>query len=62
MRNRRLHLDVTIGLLRPPAPELRLTDLIAAALVNALVAAVAAPLVIGVKRRAEQRQQVLWWR
>jgi rod shape-determining protein MreD len=54
--------DVTIGLLRPPAPELRLTDLIAAALVNALVAAVAAPLVIGVKRRAEQRQQVLWWR
>jgi rod shape-determining protein MreD len=54
--------DVTTGLLRPPAPPLRLTDLIAAALVNALVAVVAAPLVIGVKRRAEQRQQVLWWR
>jgi rod shape-determining protein MreD len=54
--------DVTTGLVRPPAPPLRLTDLVAAALVNALVAAVAAPLVISVKRRAEQRQQVLWWR
>ncbi|MGD0248590.1 MAG: hypothetical protein ABSB75_06005 [Candidatus Limnocylindrales bacterium] len=54
--------DVTAGLLRPPAPPLRPTDLIIAAMVNALVAAIAAPLVIGVKRRAEQRQRVLWWR
>jgi cell shape-determining protein MreD len=54
--------DVTSGLLRPPAPPLLLTNLIAAALANAIVAAVLAPLVIGVKRRAEQRQRVLWWR
>jgi rod shape-determining protein MreD len=54
--------DVTAGLLRPPAPPLRPTDLIIAAMVNAVVAAIAAPLVIGVKRRAEQRQRVLWWR
>jgi cell shape-determining protein MreD len=54
--------DVTSGLLRPPAPPLLLTNLIAAALANAIVAAVLAPLVIGIKRRAEQRQRVLWWR
>ena len=54
--------DVTTGLLRPPAPPMQLTNLIVAALANAIVAAVAAPLVIGIKRRAEQRQRVLWWR
>src|ERR1035437_5786345 len=54
--------DVTSGLLRPPAPPLLLTNLIAAAHANAIVAAVLAPLVIGIKRRAEQRQRVLWWR
>jgi rod shape-determining protein MreD len=54
--------DVTSGLLRPPAPPMQLTSLIVAALANAIVAAVAAPLVIGIKRRAEQRQRVLWWR
>jgi cell shape-determining protein MreD len=54
--------DVTSGLLRPPAPPLLLTNLITAALANAIVAAVLAPLVIGIKRRAEQRQRVLWGR
>jgi cell shape-determining protein MreD len=54
--------DVTTGLLRPPAPPMQLTGLIVAALANAIVAAVAAPLAIGIKRRAEQRQRVLWWR
>jgi cell shape-determining protein MreD len=54
--------DVTTGLLKPPAPPLRLTDFVAAAFANAIVAAVVAPLVIGIKRRAEQRERVLWWR
>jgi cell shape-determining protein MreD len=54
--------DVTTGLLKPPAPPLRLTDLVAAAFANAIVAAVVAPLVIGLKRRSEQRERVLWWR
>jgi cell shape-determining protein MreD len=54
--------DVTTGLLRPPAPPLSLTNLVAAGLVNAVVAALAAPLVIGLKRRSEQRSRVLWWR
>lgn len=54
--------DVTTGLLSPPAPPLPLTHLLAAAVVNAIVAAVVAPLVIGLKRRGEQRERVLWWR
>jgi rod shape-determining protein MreD len=54
--------DVTTGLLQPPAPQLHPTDLIAAAFANAIVAAVVAPLVIGLKRRAEQRERVVWWR
>jgi cell shape-determining protein MreD len=54
--------DVTTGLLRPPSPPLSLTTLVLAAVANAIVAVIAAPLVIGIKRRAEQRQRVLWWR
>ena len=54
--------DVTTGLLRPPAPPLSLTNLVVAGIVNAVVAALAAPLVIGLKRRSEQRARVLWWR
>jgi cell shape-determining protein MreD len=54
--------DVTSGLLRPSAPPISLTNLVAAAFVNAIVAAIAAPLVIGLKRRSEQRERVLWWR
>jgi rod shape-determining protein MreD len=54
--------DVTIGLLSPPAPPIQLTTLVAAAAANGMLAALAAPLVIGIKRRAEQRERVLWWR
>ena len=54
--------DVTTGLLRPPAPPLSLATLVVASVANAVVAAIAAPIVIGIKRRAEQRQRVLWWR
>ena len=54
--------DVTTGLLRPPSPPLTLTTLVLAAVANAIVAAIAAPLVVGIKRRAEQRRRVLWWR
>jgi cell shape-determining protein MreD len=53
---------VVTGLLRPPAPPLHPTSLVAAAIANAAVAALAAPLVIGLKRRAEQRERVVWWR
>jgi cell shape-determining protein MreD len=50
------------GLLRPPAPPAHLTSLIAAAFANGVVAAVVAPVLIGMKRRAEQRERVVWWR
>jgi rod shape-determining protein MreD len=54
--------DVTTGLLQPPAPPLQITSLLAAALLNAVLAALLGPLVIGIKRRAEQRERVVWWR
>ena len=54
--------DVTTGLLRPPAPPLQFSHLIIAAVANATATAVLAPLVIGLKRRSEHRERVLWWR
>ncbi len=54
--------DMVAALLQPPAPTLQVSSLIVAAVVNAVVAAVAAPIVIGIRRRAEQRERVLWWR
>jgi len=54
--------DVVTGLLRPPAPPMHLSSLVAAAVANAALAALAAPLVIGLRRRAEQRERVVWWR
>ncbi len=54
--------DITTGLLRSSAPPLQLTGLVAAAVANAGVAAVLALLLIGIKRRAENRERVLWWR
>jgi rod shape-determining protein MreD len=54
--------NVVTGLLRPPAPSIQLTALVAAAIVNAAIAGLIAPLVIGLKRRAEQRERVVWWR
>jgi hypothetical protein len=53
---------VLTSLLRPPAPSLQLGGLIVAALGNTAAAALLSPLVIGIKRRSEQRQRVLWWR
>ncbi len=54
--------DMVSALLQPPAPTLHVSSLVIAAVVNAALAALAAPLVIGLKRRAEQRERVLWWR
>ena len=54
--------DITSGLLRSSAPPLHLTGLVAAGLANAGVAAVLSLLLIGIKRRAENRERVLWWR
>jgi rod shape-determining protein MreD len=54
--------DVTTGLLRPPTPPLPVTTILASAIANAIFAAVVCPLVIWIKRRAEQRRRVLWWR
>ena len=54
--------DITTGLLRSSAPPLHLTGLVAAGLANAGVAAVLSLLLIGIKRRAENRARVLWWR
>jgi len=54
--------DITTGLLRSSAPPLHLTGLVAAGVVNAGVAAVLSLLLIGIKRRVENRERVLWWR
>jgi len=54
--------DVTTGLLRSTAPPIQLSSLVGGAIANAIVAAVVAPLVIGLKRRSEHRERVLWWR
>jgi cell shape-determining protein MreD len=54
--------DVTTGLLRTSAPPLQLTSLLGGAFANAIIAAIVAPLVIGLKRRSENRERVLWWR
>ncbi len=54
--------DAVANLLQPPAPTLHPSALVIAALVNAIVAAIVTPPVIGLKRRAEQRERVLWWR
>ncbi len=53
---------VVTGLLRPPAPPIQPANFLAAGIVNAAVSALVAPLVIGLKRRAEQRERVVWWR
>ena len=54
--------DVTTGLLSPPSPPLSLSNLVVAGVTNAVVAAFAAPIFIGLKRRSEQRERVVWWR
>src|ERR1035437_2649656 len=54
--------DVTTGLLRSSAPPLHLTGLVVAGVANAGLAAVLLLLLIGIKRRAENRERILWWR
>jgi rod shape-determining protein MreD len=51
---------VTTGLLRPPAPHLRVSNIVAAALINVLFGALAAPLLIAARRRLEQRGRTSW--
>ena len=53
---------VLTSLLNPPAPSPRVTTLLAAAAANAIFAALIAPILIGLKRRAETRERVVWWR
>lgn len=50
------------GLINPPAPSIQPTVLIASAIANGILATALTPLVIGLKRRAELRERVLWWR
>jgi rod shape-determining protein MreD len=51
---------VTTGLLRPPAPHLHLSNIVAAALINVLFGAVAAPLLVAARRRLEQQGRISW--
>ena len=50
--------SVTIGLLRPPAPHLHLSNIAAAMLVNVVFGALVAPLFIAVRRRWEQQERL----
>jgi rod shape-determining protein MreD len=49
---------VTAGLLRPPAPHLRLPNILATALANVIFGALVAPLLAVVRRRWEQRERL----
>jgi rod shape-determining protein MreD len=52
--------SVTTGLLRPPAPALRVSNIAAAMLVNVILGALVAPLFIAVRRRWEQQERLSW--
>lgn len=52
--------DITTALLRPPASGLNLGHLVSAAAVNAVLAALIAPIFVVAKRRAEERERFLW--
>jgi rod shape-determining protein MreD len=52
--------DITTALLKPPAPGLNLGHLVSAAVINALLAALIAPIFVLAKRRAEERERFLW--
>ena len=51
---------VTAGLLRPPAPQLHLSNILSAALANVIFGALVAPLFGAVRRRWEQRERLSW--
>ncbi len=53
--------QMTTVLLRPPAaPGFNLAHLLSAAVVNAVLAALIAPIFVAVKRRTEERERFLW--
>jgi rod shape-determining protein MreD len=54
--------SVTSGLTGTSTPALHPTTLLAAGVANAALAALLSLLLIGIKRRAENRERVLWWR
>jgi cell shape-determining protein MreD len=54
--------SVTSGLTGASTPALHPTTLVAAGVANAALAALLSLLLIGIKRRAENRERVLWWR
>ena len=51
---------VAIGLLRPPAPQLRVSNMAAAMLANVIFGALVAPVFIAVRRRWEQQERLSW--
>jgi rod shape-determining protein MreD len=52
--------SVATGLLRPPAPSLRLSYIAAAMLINVTFGALVAPLFVAVRRRWEQKERLSW--
>ena len=53
---------ILTGLLSSHTQSIHPTTLIAAAIANGILAALVAPVVVILKRRAELRERVLWWR
>ncbi len=51
---------VTAGLLRPPAPALRVSNMAAAMVLNVMFGALVAPLFMAVRRRWEQKERLSW--
>jgi rod shape-determining protein MreD len=51
---------VATGLLKPPAPALRVSNMAAAMLANVIFGALVAPLFIAVRRRWEQQERLSW--
>jgi rod shape-determining protein MreD len=52
--------SVATGLLRPPAPSLRLSYLAGAMLVNAITGALVAPVFAAIRRRSDRRERLVW--
>ena len=53
--------DMTTALLRPPAPTLRLSDLVLAALVNAVLGALITTFIFVIRRRSDLREKRTVW-
>jgi rod shape-determining protein MreD len=52
--------SVATGLLRPPAPSLRLTNMVAAGVANLIFAALIGPLFATLRRRWDRQQRLSW--